>query len=127
MDKLFGIKLIVFSFLLSFNLFANSLTFDFEGKTYVVANKDEQGSYSWFTAKSKCEEKSYIKKWFVPSKEQLEAMHEAIDERNFSKDSYWSSSEFSTDLAWFYNFHAVTTYFQGKNTFTKVRCVRILN
>jgi len=84
------------------------LTFEFDGKTIEVAEKDFPKPMNWYAAKKAC--KNLGKGWRLPSFDELEAMDLQLyvhEKGNFSTDLlYWSSSEFDADNARNYFFMA---------------------
>ena len=69
------------------------LTFEFEGETIEVANKDFTNVMNWWDAIKAC--KKLGNGWRLPSIDELGAMYEQLhkqDKGNFKNEWYWSSS-----------------------------------
>jgi len=63
--------------------------------------------------------------WFLPSKDELNALHEQrATVGGFGKGYYWSSSQYHAYLAWLQNFPNGSQYSNGKNATFGVRPVR---
>jgi hypothetical protein len=66
--------------------------------------------------------------WYLPSKNELNIFYgnkTAIGHFNTSGTSYWSSSEYNTNRAWYQKFSGGNqNYTSGKSTTLAVRCAR---
>ena len=101
-------------------------TFIYSGKTYHVY--PDMGKFEWTTAVSVCEALTYAgyDDWYLPSKSELNAMYiNKTEIGGFSSETYWSSTEYDSSLAWVQDFYygRQNDMHKSKNTF-RVRCVR---
>jgi len=74
--------------------------------------------------------------WFLPSKDELNLMHinlgqkglggfKTVNDRTIWTHIYWSSSQFSTSIAWHQNFNSGTQDIDNKVNVSSVRAVRV--
>lgn len=63
--------------------------------------------------------------WFLPSRDELQALAMLGPKANLSKFCYWSSSEVSPTLAWDLNMVKTTSKPHYKNTLHSVRAIRV--
>lgn len=107
-------------------------TFIYSGRTYHVY--PDMGALTWDTAISACEALSYAgyDDWYLPSKDELNAMYinkaeiGGFKDKNFS--FYWSSIvrpvHASNDYAWCQDFYDGEQSYSVKKNNHRVRCVR---
>ena len=64
--------------------------------------------------------------WFLPSQDELDALYDAKDVvGGFASGSYWSSSEYSSNYAWYQYFDdGNQSNYDGKGSTLRVRAVR---
>ena len=63
--------------------------------------------------------------WYLPSKDELNLMYQQRSTiGGFSKDTYWSSSEFSATHAWLQSFDTGAQYNTKKDYGTSLRAIR---
>ena len=70
--------------------------------------------------------------WYLPSIHELDKMYDVLWEpdnsfTNFSNGWYWSSTEYSDDLAWYFNFNNGTSNQANKDVNNRVRVIRTFN
>jgi hypothetical protein len=66
--------------------------------------KSDLGQMTWIHAKQAC--RNLGGDWRLPTKEEIEKIYKYKDRIGGFKDhSYWSSSEFSDNYAWYFNFN----------------------
>ena len=67
--------------------------------------------------------------WRLPTIEELEGMYEFLHKKgkgNFQQTWYWSSSESTSDNAWYFNFEVGRADYHNKYNMVQVRAVRDL-
>jgi len=65
--------------------------------------------------------------WYLPSADELDSMYVNLFLKSyggFASDTYWSSSENSSDWAWYYSFTGSGVNYSGKNASYYVRAIR---
>jgi hypothetical protein len=108
---------------ISFNGFSQSIQFD----NLEVMEKD-LGKMNWGEAKKACEKLG--DGWRLPTIRELQFMYYKRDKIGAFKDwSYWSSTEFNSNLAWHLDFTSGNVYFNGYSMSATyyVRAVRDIN
>ena len=135
MKRLIGFAAVLVALFLSNNIFAQDLTFELNGKKYEAAKNDLEGRYTYDQARAGCEglvdPDDFNEDWFLPSKEELNAMYEQLHKKGvggFANFFYWSFPEFEDDenLAWGQNFSSGYQGYGSKDGIYYVRCVRAL-
>jgi hypothetical protein len=100
-------------------------------KTYQVARQDFSSILSWDAARAECSKYKEGDKndWFLPSKEELNAMHKQLYQEgtgSFVPLNYWSSSEHTIHTAWHQIFNSgEQRHNYGKGDRNYARCIRI--
>jgi hypothetical protein len=98
------------------------------GEKIQVAAKDFSNDMTWSQAIQNCE--SLGQSWRLPTKEETEAMFFQLHKKgvgNFENNvTYWSSSEYNEDEAWFTSFDDGCTAVFYKNSTYYVRAVKYL-
>jgi hypothetical protein len=99
--------------------------------TLEVDDCDLIGVYTWKDAIKQIELLNRLNykggDWRLPTKEELNAIYEHKDEiGGFSSASYWSSTEYYNNFAWFQYFFNGYQYYSYKFFPYRVRCVRII-
>ena len=133
MKRLIGFTVILVALLISGSAFAKGFPFELNGKKYEAAPQDVDGFYTFAGAKAACyglvDPDDYNDDWFLPSKDELNAMYEHLHKKGdggFAYNLYWSSTEKNAYYAWsqyfYYGFQAPN----DKERETRVRCVRAL-
>lgn len=100
-------------------------TFIYGSRTYHVY--PDMGALAWNTAISACEALTYAgyDDWYLPSKNELNAMYiNRAEIGGFSSTYYWSSTEYDIDEAWEQFFSNGSQYVDWKSATDRVRCVR---
>ena len=100
-------------------------TFDFAGYLYHVY--PDMGEMTWSQAMSACNGLSYggYDDWYLPNKEELNAMYQKKSSiGGFSNAPYWSSTEYSSSIAWVQGFYEGNQVNISKSNTHRVRCVR---
>ena len=101
-------------------------TFDFAGYLYHVY--PDMGAMTWNQAMSACNGLSYggYDDWYLPNKEELNAMFQKRSSiGGFSGSDYWSSTEYSSNYAWYQYFYNGNKDYENKSqNGNRVRCVR---
>ncbi len=99
---------------------------DGTGKHGLIVAKDDLSSrfsgdgeegFTWYDADVACNtlECNGYSDWFLPNKEQLRILYLNKEVGNFTGNHYyWSSSEYSADIAWVQNFSNGTQYLISK-------------
>ncbi len=142
MKRLIGLAAVIVALSLSGSVFAQDLTFELNGKKYEVAPQILYDGYTWESAKVACDEFVNNSKndWFLPSKEELTAMHEQLYKKGLggfigNYVNCWSSTEKDELNAWTWFFVSKDdnkTYDSSicidvdKSCLRVVRCVRVL-
>ena len=96
----------------------------------IAAPSDEIGRYTWDEAISVCDSKVLdgYSDWYLPSKNELYELYlKKGSVGGFSQEYYWSSSEDSTDSAWYqYFINGVqgNDYYARKDDTFRVRAIR---
>lgn len=85
---------------------------------------DELGEMSWDEAVEKVKELG--DGWRLPTLTELQLIWESEHKDLFKKESYWSSSEYYSSIAWVFFFYDGNTYGIDKNDDYYVRAVRDL-
>ena len=85
---------------------------------------DELGKMTWYEALEKVKELG--DGWRMPTITELQLIWESEHKDLFKKESYWSSSEYNSGLAWGFSFYDGNAYDDDKNTYSYVRAVRDL-
>lgn len=102
-------------------------TLDFEG-TLIVALEDEPGLFTWQEAIDACAAKAQAQGcgWYLPSKEELDALYLSKNDIGASDLYYWSSTEFNDTRAWSkYFLNGYQNEYGSDNTVSlRCRCVR---
>jgi hypothetical protein len=101
------------------------LNIDFE--KYEVMPYDLEGSYSWSNAKAACVNLDVFGEndWFLPNKEELNAMYkQKVEIGGFSEDWYWSCDEAESNFYWLQNFSDGYQGTTNQSFGRKVRCIR---
>lgn len=110
MKRLIGFAAVVVALSLSGSVFAQDITFELNGKKYEVApqvlHDGDTWGYAWESAMVACDEKNG---WFLPSKEELTAMHEQLYKKGLggyigNHVHFWSSTEKDALHAWVWFF-----------------------
>ena len=102
-------------------------TFSFGGNLYRVY--PDMGAMTWYQAMDACDALTYggFTDWYLPNKEELNAMYEHKSSiGGFFSSGYWSSTEKSSSCAWYQDFgngRQYDNYYKSNNYF-RVRCVR---
>ena len=105
---------------------------------YVVYEKDghglvaaiyDIGQYNWENAKKACEELAMngYNDWYLPSIEDLGILYSASYTTGIPfSEAYWSSTDFTKDVAWYFDFNAgkAATHGPNKDILIFVRPVR---
>lgn len=86
--------------------------------TFEVAKEDEKGLYTFDEAND-----INFNGWRLPTIQELEAMYEA---KIITEGRYWSSTEYDSNLVWYYNFTNGSSYYTSKNITYRVRAVRTI-
>ena len=101
---------------------ANSTT-DGEVNTVIIVTSQGEGSYA---AKICADLVAYgYDDWYLPSKDELNALYQNKDEiKGFSDTYYWSSTEYNETDAWGQDFTNGSQVSYAKYPTSRVRCVR---
>ena len=96
---------------------------------YEVLPYDLDGTYDWYEAKNACYRLTAFgnSDWFLPDKTELDGLYYRKEEiGKFRGDRYWSSSEWTSDHAWWQRFSdGYQGYYDGNKGYSlRVRCVR---
>jgi len=106
------------------------LTFEFEGHTIEVAEKDFPKPMNWDDAMAACQ--NLGSGWRLPSIDELRAMYEQLylkGNNNLQSTWYWSSSEVDEYAAWYFDFEELVDGIASnhdKDVTSQVRAVRTL-
>jgi len=84
---------------------------------FEVAKEDIKGIYTFYEAN----EINFKDGWRLPTIEELQVMHDA---KIITKGRYWSSTENSSNVAWYYNFNIGLSSSPNKTSTYRVRAVR---
>ena len=87
-------------------------------------HSDELGQMTWSEALKKVKELG--DGWRLPTINELQLIWESDYKELLKKESYWSSSEYNSGLAWGFSFYDGNAYDDDKNTYSYVRAVRTL-
>ena len=107
--------------------FDKGLTITVNGRKLEVANQDLPNPMKWDDAVRAC--KNLGNGWRLPDKDELKAMYEQLHKQgkgNFKNTWYWSSSQYSSGVAWNVGFYDgdVGSYYGAKGNNVRVRAVR---
>ncbi len=97
------------------------------GRDNTAAVKDQTGHNESAAALCTASEEGGFKDWFLPSKEELNAMHANLFVKQlggFTEANYWSSSEQDANFAWYQTFGMGFQNFNYKHQKYRVRAVR---
>ncbi len=103
---------------------------DVEGTLLIVAQEDETGLFTWQEAVDACAAKAEADGcgWYLPNKDELDALYNAKNEIGATDLFYWSSEEFDGDdtRAWSLKFldGYQNSYGSDKTVSLRCRCVR---
>ena len=64
--------------------------------------------------------------WRLPTRKEQVEMHEHKEQLGLENTAYWSSTEFNSNFAWFYNFADGYSYVFNKNNTFRVRAVKTI-
>jgi hypothetical protein len=121
--------LFVFTFFLITSAYAETITFEVNGRELELAPNDIDGMYTWYEARSVCStlEVDGKKDWFLASKEEMKKIYELREEglSGFANYYYWSSTEYDESLAWYQNLFFGHKGGAIKDSRYYVRCVRL--
>ena len=98
------------------------------GPRFQVADADFPEQMNWYDAVAAC--RTLGGGWRLPTKEELTGMYEFLHRKgkgNFQGDSYWSSSEYDADNAWYFYFvngQASNGSYYDEDDTEQVRAVR---
>lgn len=87
---------------------------------FEIANKSTKKCLTWHEAVEYC--KSLGSGWRLPTKDELNQIYNS--KNNFTKDFYWSSTEFDNSTACLQYFNDGTQYNVDKNDDGYVRAIR---
>ena len=84
---------------------------------FEVAKEDIKGIYTFYEAN----EINFKDGWRLPTIDELKTIYEA---KVITEGTYWSSTEYISNNAWYYSFSNGYSYNLNKNTTYRVRAVR---
>ena len=98
----------------------------------VAAASDEPGTYTWLAANNACSGGG-TSGWHLPTAQEVELVYQLINPEGQGASSsginissagrYWTSSDYSRDVAWSYDFYHGTDEVNAEDNMLNVHCV----